>query len=90
MEVVQGVRNNDELRYFRKALQVWMAPVIHVNEWISQHAMFYVERYGLSHSVFPADALIAATAIHYNESLLTGNTKHYSIIPDLQLEAFAP
>jgi len=37
-----------------------------------------------------ADALIAATAIVYSEKLLSGNTKHYKHIPNIQLEKFTP
>lgn len=90
MEVVQGVRSKQELRDFQKALRIWRATVVHVNEPISQHAMFLVERYGLSHSLYLADALVAATAIHNGEPLFTGNAKHYAVVPDLGISAFRP
>jgi len=82
MELLQGMRNKTELTAFKKALQIWSVKVIPINETISYHAMFFVERYCLSHSLFLADALIAATAEHCGETLLTGNAKHYSIVPD--------
>lgn len=90
MEVVQGVRNKREFSAFQKALRIWSATIVHVNESISQHAMFFVERYGLSHSLYLADAFIAATAMHYGEPLLTANAKHYGVIPDLEIVEFAP
>jgi predicted nucleic acid-binding protein len=52
--------------------------------------MFLVERYALSHSVNLSDALIAATAIQHGETLMTGNRKHYSVIPDLDISEFKP
>jgi hypothetical protein len=89
-EVVQGARGTEEARTFRKALRLWGTTVLQINESISQHAIFLVDRYALSHSLCLADALIAATAIHYGEVLLTGNTRHYRMIADLELQAFRP
>ncbi len=89
-EVVQGARNAGEVRKFQTALRLWGSTLVHINESISQHAMFFIERYALSHSVELADALIAATALHYNEILLTGNRKHYAVIPGLELQDFRP
>ena len=89
-EVIQGCRDAEEVRKFQKALRLWAATVLHVNESISQHAAFFVERYALSHSVHLADAVVAATAMHYGDVLLTGNRKHYAVIPDLELRDFRP
>jgi len=44
----------------------------------------------LSHSLSLADALIAATALHYQLPLLTANDKHYRMIADLNLDIFRP
>jgi len=90
MEVVQGARNKRELNAFKKALVLWEARVVPINETISYHAMFFVESYYLSHSVCLADALIAASAKERGEPLLTGNIKHYSVIPDIEIEPFEP
>ena len=53
-------------------------------------SMLYVEEFSLSHSMQLADALIAATAVQYNEVLLTANDKHYRHIPNIQLKRFVP
>ncbi len=90
MELLQGMRNKTELAAFKKALQIWNVNVIPITETVSYHAMFFVERYCLSHSLFLADALIAATAEHCGDVLLTGNAKHYSMIPDIQVKIFKP
>jgi predicted nucleic acid-binding protein len=89
-EVVQGARNSDEVRGFQKGLRLWGSTVLHINEFISQHAIFLIERFALSHSLCLADALVAATATHYGEVLLTGNTGHYRMVPELELQAFKP
>ena len=57
---------------------------------ISAKAAMYVEKYFLSESVCLADALIAATAVHHAEPLLTGNIKHYEAISELKLHIFKP
>ncbi len=90
MELIQGMRNKTELAAFKKALRLWNVRVIPINETISYHAMFFVERYCLSHSLYLADALIAATAEYCGESLVTGNAKHYSVIPEIKITAFKP
>jgi len=90
MELVQCMRNKDELNRLRKALQAWNAQIIYVSEVISAKAMFYVEQHFLSHSLQLADALIGATAVTHGSPLLTGNDKHYKIIKDLQVKRFRP
>ncbi|MGE4490059.1 MAG: type II toxin-antitoxin system VapC family toxin [Kiritimatiellales bacterium] len=90
MELLQGMRNKTELAAFKKALNLWKVHVVPVNETICYHAMFFVERYCLSHSLYLADALIAATAEYCGDTLVTGNTKHYSVIPEIQVKAFKP
>ncbi len=90
MELVQGMRNKQELRALRRALRNWKAEIIYVNEEISSKAMFYVEQHYLSHSVQLADALIGATAVTYGRSLLTGNDKHYRIIKEIDVVEFSP
>jgi predicted nucleic acid-binding protein len=90
MEMCQGMRDKAELAAFKKALKIWNVQVVPIDEAISYQAMFFVERYCLSHSLFLADALIAATAGHLGEALLTANTKHYSMIPEITLKQFRP
>ena len=90
IELVQGMRNKRELQALRRALRNWKAEIIYINEEISSKAMFYVEQHYLSHAVQLADALIAATAVSYGLSLLTGNDKHYKIIKEVNIKKFRP
>ncbi len=90
MELVQGMRNKDELNSLRKALHGWNAKILYISEEISVKAMFFVEQHYLNHSIQLADALIGATAIAYGLPILTGNDKHYKILNDLQLRKFRP
>ena len=90
MELVQGMRNKNELLALRKSLRSWGTEVIYLSEEISSKAMFYVEQHFLSHSVQLADALIGATAVSYGMPLLTGNVKHYNIVKEIKLSRFKP
>lgn len=90
MELVQGMRNKTELTELRKAFRIWKTKILYIDEEISSKAMFLVERYFLSHSIGVADALIACTSIVNGQPLLTGNTKHYKIITELDSIKFKP
>jgi hypothetical protein len=88
MELVQGMRNKNELNNLRRALHVWGSKILYISEEISVKAMFFVEQHYLSHSIQLADALIGATAIAYGLPILTGNDKHYKILKDMQIKKF--
>lgn len=88
MELVQGMRNNTELRLLREALREWGTRIIYINEEISAKAVFYIEQFYLSGSLEMADALIASTAVINGLELLSGNTKHFKIIKELSLKQF--
>jgi hypothetical protein len=88
MELVQGMRNKEELQELRKALKEWNSNILFISEVISAKALFFIERYYLSHSLELADALIAATAISHGIPILTGNYKHYQMINELEIKRF--
>ncbi|MBU1679111.1 MAG: type II toxin-antitoxin system VapC family toxin [Bacteroidetes bacterium] len=90
MELVQGMRNKRELTLLRSALRKWNVKILFINEDISAKAMFLVEQHFLSNSLLLADALIASTAISNGLKLLTGNTKYYKIIKNIELEGYKP
>ena len=90
MELVQGMRNKNELNNLRRALYVWNSKILYISEEISVKAMFFVEQHYLSHSIQLADALIGATAIAYGLPILTGNDKHYKILKNTQIKKFRP
>ena len=90
MELVQGMRNKNELRSLKKALKQWGVKTIYMDNEISALALFYVEEYFLSHSMELADALIGATSATYGMTLYTANDKHYKVIKDLDIFVFRP
>ena len=90
MELVQGMRNKNELQNLRRALHVWNSKILYISEEISIKAMFFVEQHYLSHSIQLPDALIGATAVTYGLPILTGNDKHYKILKGMQIKKFRP
>ena len=90
MELVQGMRNKDELRALKRALKQWRVKTIYMSEEISAQALFYVEEYFLSHSMQLADALIGSTCATYGMTLYTANDKHYKVIKELDIFVFRP
>jgi predicted nucleic acid-binding protein len=90
IELVQAMRNKQELTCLRRALRTWNAKIAYITEDISAKAMFYVEQYYLSHSLQLADALISATAVANGLDVLTANTKHYRFLKDITLKGFKP
>jgi len=90
IELVQGMRNKNELIELRRAFREWNTKILYINEEISSKAMFYIERHYLSHSLQLADALIASTALVNGLPILTGNDKHYRMIKELEIIKFKP
>jgi hypothetical protein len=88
IELVQGMRNADELRSLCGALRTGRWQVLPITETITTRAMTYVEAHFLSGSLQMADALIAATCIDQGERLATGNAKHYRKIAELSIQPF--
>ena len=90
MELVQGMRNQNELVQLRRALRAWKVEILYVNEEISAKAMFLVERHFMSDSMQLADALIASTALTNGMSIVTANDKHYKVVKQLEIIVFRP
>lgn len=88
MELIQGVRDRRELRTIRSFLADLYIPTLPLTENIGHRATIYLEEHALSAGLTMADALIAATAMEHAMPLCTGNTKHFTCIADLDLQAF--
>ena len=90
MELAQGCRNKTELKAMQKAFKSASSDVLPITMAISDLACQLVEAHALSHSLYMADALIAATAIGYSLPLLTANTKHFAAVAGLKVQTFKP
>ncbi|MEQ1605987.1 MAG: type II toxin-antitoxin system VapC family toxin [Pyrinomonadaceae bacterium] len=83
MELVIGSRDKPHLKETLEFLTRFK--IISINEQISDQASELVERYCLSHRLMISDAIIAATALVLDESLISRNQKDFRFIDGLKL-----
>lgn len=90
MELAQGCRDKQELARIKKGLTVSQTEVLPISAGISDRAVQLIDAYALSHGLQLGDALIAATALEYDATILTANAKHFSAVAGLRVEVFVP
>lgn len=83
MELIIGCRNKDELRSLDVFLDRFQ--IIGLDGQMTDMTIELLKRYRLSHGLLIADALIAATAIIHDASLVSKNQRDYRFIDELQL-----
>ena len=83
MELAVGSRNSTELSETMRFLE--SVRIIPVDTNVSNAAYKLIETFTLSHGLAIPDALIAATAIRNGLTLLTKNTRHFQMIPAVQV-----
>jgi predicted nucleic acid-binding protein len=74
----------------KKGLAAHQTEIVPITPAISQRAAELIVALALSHGMRLADALIGATAIELQATLITANVKHFSSIEGLSLEPFLP
>jgi hypothetical protein len=80
-ELFAGVRDDQEQRQLDSALAQFH--VLSVTSAIAREAGLLKRRWGASHGVGLADALIAATAQVHRLQLVTRNRKHFPMLEDV-------
>jgi predicted nucleic acid-binding protein len=88
MELLQGCRDKRELAALEKDMRQWKAQRLSLTPSITDRAIDLIGRYAASSGLRIADALIAATAIEHERTLLTGNVRHFRSIEGLRIETF--
>jgi len=83
MELTAGCRNAGQLAGVRQFLR--QCEVLPLTEAISERARQIMESYVLSHGLLLPDALIAATALEAGIPIYTRNTRHFAMIPNLEV-----
>jgi len=90
IELAQGCRDKAELARLKKGLAARNTEIIQITPAISQQAAELIDALALSHGMRLADALIGATAIELQATLITANVKQFSAVEGLAIEAFLP
>jgi predicted nucleic acid-binding protein len=83
MELVVGCRNKTELKDLETFLKRFQ--LLKITGQISDRAVDLLKQYFLSHGLLIADALIAATALVYDETFITKNQRDFRFITGLNL-----
>lgn len=90
IELAQGCRDKAELVRLKKGLAARKTDIAPITPAISRRAAELIDTLALSHGMRLADALIGATAIELQATLITANVKHFSAVEGLNVEAFLP
>ena len=90
MELMQSAQNKDQHRHTKDFLATFGFDLVPLSENIGHRAAIYIEEYTLSHGIRAGDAIIAATAVENNLTLVSSDRKHFSPIKDLKLRLFKP
>jgi predicted nucleic acid-binding protein len=90
MELVQGCRDRQELRAVKEFIRDNIAGVIHPDERISEKAITLLEGHALPDGLRTVDALVAATALREDDTLVSANHKHFKKISGLDVNKFEP
>ena len=88
MELLQGMRNKTELVEFKKLFEASEFIMLPLNPDTGNIACQYLERFALQTGLRLGDALVAATALSYGETIFTGNFKHFKAL-GISLKQFA-
>lgn len=81
-ELRSGQRGDRDRRLIDDVLS--SSDILDVDQGVAEIAGQLMQSFRRSHALETADALIAATAIHYSLELVTLNIKHFPMFPALQ------
>ena len=90
IELAQGCRDKADLARLKKGLAARNTEIVPITPAISTRAAELIDALALSHGMRLADALIGATTIELQATLITANVKHFSAVEGLSFEAFLP
>ena len=90
MELIQGAKNKSQHKYVKNFIREFEFSILPLTENIGHRALIYVEEHALASNMRSGDAIIAATAIENNMTLVSSNAKHFKVINELQLKVFKP
>lgn len=90
MELMQCAANRRQHRVIKDFLRDFNFITLPITESIGHRASIYIEEYSLSSGLRAGDAIIASTAVEHGSGLVTGDSRHFKAIRELQLKIFKP
>ena len=89
MELLQTAKNSQQHHYLKSFLSTFGFLILPLTEAIGHRALVYIEEYTLAHGLRAGDAIIAATAVESDLTLVSSNAKHFKPIRELKLKVFS-
>lgn len=90
MELLQGAKNKTHHKTVKDFICEFEFSILPLTENIGHRALIYIEKFALSSNIRAGDAIIAASAVENNMTLVSSNVKHFKLVNELQLKAFRP
>ncbi|MBP7737499.1 MAG: type II toxin-antitoxin system VapC family toxin [Spirochaetes bacterium] len=90
MELMQCAANRRQHKVIKDFLRDFNFYTLPITESIGHRASIYIEEYSLSSGLRAGDAIIASTAVEHGRRLVTGDSRHFKAIRELQLKIFKP
>lgn len=90
MELLKGAKSKTHHQYAKDFISEFEFSILPLTENIGHRALIYVEEHALSSNMRSGDAIISATAVENNMTLVSSNVKHFKVVKELQLKAFKP
>jgi predicted nucleic acid-binding protein len=90
MELLQGAKNKMHHKYVKDFISEFEFSILPLTENIGHRALIYIEEHALSSNMRSGDAIISATAVENNMTLVSSNIKHFKVVKELELKAFKP
>jgi len=90
MELLQEAQNKTQHKYVKDFITSYNFVVLPITENIGHRASIYIEEYSIPSGLRAGDAIIAATAVENNLTLISSNIKHFKSIKDLKFKGFKP
>lgn len=87
MEFLQGAGSREEMRLVKDFFSQMEFIILPLTENIGHRASIYIETHA-PEGLRSGDAIIAATAVENNMTLVTGNHKHFKPLKELKLKVF--
>jgi predicted nucleic acid-binding protein len=83
IELIQGSIKRQQRDLIKKHISAY--PCYQITPQISLKAIELIDKYSASHGLFLADALIAATALEHELTLITFNTKDFKFMKGVKV-----
>jgi len=84
-ELIVGSTDKSDLLKLLSRLKTLEITFLPITPEVCNKAEDILTKYHLQKGILAEDAFIAATALVYNEELVTRNKKHFDFIPDLKI-----